>query len=123
MAKATIKSSTGALITIEGSESEVSSILTTFERSAAISQAKDAVSRQKVQKADTKKRLAASDLVIGLNERGFFEKAKTLTEISEALEEEGFLYPVTTLSGVVLGLVKKKHLRRKKIDGRWAYGK
>ncbi len=123
MAKATIKSSTGALITIEGSPSEVSSILNTFERSTAVGHAKGVVARQQEEKKDSKKRLAASDLVIGLNERGFFDKPKTLGEISGALEEEGFLYPVTTLSGVVLGLVKKKHLRRKKIDGRWAYGK
>ena len=27
------------------------------------------------------------------------------------------------ISGVVLGLVKKGHLRRKKIEGRWAYVK
>jgi hypothetical protein len=123
MAKATIKSSTGAVITVEGSDSEVSSILTAFERGAAVGQARGVVAKQQEGKKATKKRLAASDLVIGLNERGFFEKPKTLAEISAALEEEGFLYPVTTLSGIVLGLVKKKRLRRKKIDGRWAYGK
>ena len=123
MAKATIKSSTGALITIEGSESELSSILATFERSTASGQAKGVVARQQEKKKAAKKRLGASDLVIELSEKGFFAKPKTLTEISTALEEGGFLYPVTTLSGVVLGLVKKKQLRRKKIDGRWAYGK
>jgi hypothetical protein len=116
MARATIKSSTGALITVEGSDSEVSTILTMFERSAV-------VAKQQEKKKATKKRLAASDLIIGLRERGFFAKPKSLSEISAALEEEGFLYPITTLSGVVLGLVKKKELRRKKVDGRWAYGK
>jgi hypothetical protein len=58
-----------------------------------------------------------------MRERGFFAKPKSLSAISDALEEEGFLYPVTTLSGVVLGLVKKQELRRKRIDGKWAYGK
>ncbi len=123
MAKATIKSSTGAVITVEGSDSEVSSILTMYERSTAVGQAKGVIARQKEKKKAAKKRLGASDLVVGLRERGFFDKPKSLSEISGALEEEGFLYPVTTLSGVVLGLVKKKELRRKRIDGRWAYGK
>jgi hypothetical protein len=123
MAKATIKSSTGAVITVEGSDSEVSNILAMYERSTVVGQAKAAVGKQREKKKAAKKREAASDLIIGLRERGFFAKPKGLSDISAALEEEGFLYPVTTLSGVVLGLVKSKELRRKKIDGRWAYGK
>jgi hypothetical protein len=39
------------------------------------------------------------------------------------LEEGGFMYPVTTLSGVMLSLVQKKILSRKKVDGMWVYGK
>jgi hypothetical protein len=50
MAKATIKSSTGAVIIVEGSDSEVSSILTTFERSAAVGKAKGAVAKQEESK-------------------------------------------------------------------------
>ena len=123
MAKATIKSNTGAVITVEGTDSEVSSILNMFERSAAIGHAKVATGKKQEKKKASKKRQGASDLIVALRERGFFAKPKSLAEISAALEEEGFLYPVTTLSGVVLGLVKKKELRRKKIDGRWAYGR
>ena len=123
MAKATIKSKTGAVITIEGSEAEVSNILSNFERTAAVSHAKQVLTKNQGEKKENKKRSSASDLMIGLRERGFFDKPKGLNEIAEALEEEGFLYPVTTLSGVVLGLVQKKMLRRKKADRRWVYGK
>lgn len=123
MAKASIKTGTGAVITVEGSESEVSNILSAYEHAAAAHKAKGAVAKQQELTRTKKKRSAASDLIIGLRERGFFAKPKSLSEISAALEEEGFLYPVTTLSGVVLGLVKKKELRRKRIDGKWAYGK
>lgn len=123
MAKATIKSKTGAVITIEGSENEVSNILSVFERTAALGYTKQVITKNQALKKEQKKRLAASDLVIGLQEDGFFEKPKGLGEISQALEEKGFLYPVTTLSGVVLGLVQKKLLRRKKAEGRWVYGK
>ena len=123
MAKATIKSTTGAVITIEGSEREVSRIVSTFERTAVVGQAKEAIARSRTAKKKEKKREGASDLIVGLRETGFFNKPKGLGEISQALEEKGYLYPVTTLSGVVLGLVKRKELRRKKHEGKWVYGK
>ena len=123
MAKATIKSTTGALITIEGSDNEVSKILSAFERTTVVGHAKQEIAKKQAIKKEEKKRLAASDLVIDLKEDGFFEKPKGLGDISKALEEKGYLYPVTTLSGVVLGLIQKKLLRRKKVEGRWVYGK
>ena len=123
MAKATIKSKSGAVITVEGSESEVSSILTAYERTSVVGQAKQAIARSRAAKKDEKKREGASDLIVGLREAGFFEKPKALSEIADALEEKGYLYPVTTLSGVMLGLVKNRELRRKRHEGRWVYGK
>ena len=123
MAKATIKSESGAVITVEGTEKEVSNILAVFERTAAVGHAKVVIAKTQAVKKEQKRRAAASDLVTGLKEEGFFEKPKGLTEISKALEEKGYIYPVTTLSGVMLGLVQKRLLRRKKVEGRWAYGK
>ena len=104
MAKATIKSKSGAVITVQGTHEEIASIIGIFEK-------------------EEKKRAAASDLVINLKEDGFFDKPKGLTDIAHSLEEKGYLYPVTTLSGVMLGLVQKKLLGRKKLEGRWVYGK
>ena len=123
MAKATIKSRTGAVITVEGSEGEVSSILSVFERASGVSRAKEITTKVHARKKNDKKRMAASDLIITMKEEGFFEKPKTLGDISKALEEQGYLYPITSLSGVVLGLVQMRALRRKKIGGKWAYGK
>jgi predicted transcriptional regulator YheO len=123
MAKATIKSKSGAVITIEGSETEVSSILATYEKSAIVGQVKELATKVSSHKKEQKKRAAASDLVVELKEDGFFNKPKGLSEVAKALEEKGYIYPVTTLSGVVLGLVQKKLLGRKKLEGRWVYGK
>ena len=123
MAKATIKSKTGAVITVEGSEGEVSNILSVFERTSVVSHAKETATKRQALRREAKKRLSASDLVINLKEEGFFEKPRSLSDISKALEEQGYLYPVTSLSGIVLGLVQKKILRRKKIEGKWVYGK
>jgi len=123
MAKATIKSKTGALITIEGTEKEVSDILSTFERTAVVGQVKAAIARGRSEKKEQKKRANVSDLVVTLQEEGFFNKPKGLSEISRALEEQGYICPVTTLSAVMLGLVKKRLFRRKKAEGKWVYGK
>ena len=45
MAKATIKSKSGAVVTIEGSEKEVASILATFERVTAVGHAKEVLTK------------------------------------------------------------------------------
>jgi len=123
MAKATIKSKSGAVITVEGSEKEVSGIIGIFERATVVGHAKEAIAKTQSAKKEQKRRATASDLVVGLKEDGFFDKPKGLAEVSKALEEQGYIYPVTTLSGVVLGLVQKKLLGRKKVEGRWVYGK
>jgi hypothetical protein len=123
MAKATIKSKSGAVITVEGSDAEVSSILAAYERTSVVGQAKQAIARSLASKRTGKKREGAADVIVGLREAGFFQKAKQLSEIASALEEKGYLYRTTTLSGIVLRLVKKRELRRKKHDGRWVYGK
>jgi hypothetical protein len=123
MAKATIKSQTGATIIVEGTPEEVSGVISAFEKTSVVGHAKEAIARAKATKKAGKRKEGASDLIIGLKEEGYFEKPKTLGEIGGALEERGFLYPVTSLSGVVLGLLKKRQLRRKKVEGKWVYGK
>jgi hypothetical protein len=123
VAKAVIKSKTGTVISIEGTEEEVSRMIASYERTANMGHAKAVIARATTVKKEQKKRAAASDLIVDLKEEGFFDKAKGLGEIAKALEEKGFLYPVTTLSGVVLGLVQRKLLGRKKAEGRWVYGK
>lgn len=123
MAKATIKSKSGAIITIEGTDKEVSSMLAHFETAANVGRAKETMKKASSEKKEQKKRAAASDLIIGLKEDGFFDKPKGLNEVAHALEEKGYIYPITTLSGVMIGLVQKKFLGRKKVDGKWVYGK
>ena len=123
MPKATIKSKSGAIITIDGSESDISKILSAFEQSVQVVKVRQRISKMKGERKEQKKRQSAAELLIGLKEEGFFEKPKALGDITQALEEKGYLYPVTTLSGVVLSLVKNKHLRRKKVESRWVYVK
>lgn len=123
MAKATIRSKTGAVITVEGSESEVSAILATFEQPAPNERGRHIAAKPHEGAKRQKKRLGASDLVAGLRDEGFFDKPRGIGDIAHALQEKGYLYPVTSLSGVLLALVQKRHLRRKKQEGKWVYGK
>ena len=123
MAKATIKSKSGAVITVEGTEREVSKIVAIVEGAATGEQNRTLTPEPRALSRSHRKRGAASDLVLELKEEGFFDKPKGLTEISKGLEEKGYIYPVTTLSGVMLGLLHKRVLGRKKLDGRWVYGK
>ena len=123
MPKATITSKTGAVITVHGSAEEVKDILTVFEQTTTQGHRTVTSPRPKVHRQEDKKRMGASDLVIDLKKSGFFEQPKGLGEISKKLEEQGYLYPTTSLSGIVLGLVQKRILRRKKHAGKWVYGK
>jgi len=119
MPKATIKLKGGAVVTIEGSALEVANIVSNFETEHSKKLAPKANDAKKAQR----KRAAASDFIIELREAGFLNKPKGLGEIAKALEEKGHLYPLTTLSGVVLDLVRARELGRKKTDRRWVYGK
>ena len=127
MPKATIKSSSGAVITIEGSHEEISKIIADFEKAAAVTQSKTEASKSHIKKRRDKKRLAASGLIIELKDDGFFDKPKSLLEISQALEEKGRMTPVTSLSGIMIKLVQDRIFARKKIEGKngkkWGYAK
>lgn len=123
MPKATIKSSTGAVITIEGTQVEISQIISDFEKTSAVTQTRGDVSKDQVKKRQDKKRLAASDLIIELKDDGFFDKPKSLWEISQALEEKGRMTPVTSLSGIMIKLIQDRIFARKKVEGKWVYAK
>jgi len=123
MAKATIKTKSGAVISVEGTEAEVANVLEQFETANTVNKAKEVKKKMVTEQKIERKRTNAVDLVLVLKEEGFFNKPRGLGEVSAALEEKGFMYPVTTLSGTVLGLVQRKFLSRKKKEGKWVYGK
>ena len=101
----------------------MSSVLTQFETASHVATERGKMSKHVSEKKEKKKRSAASDLIIELKEEGFFEKPKSLSEIASALEERGRITPVTSLSGVMINLIQQRYLGRKKVDGKWVYGK
>ena|SRR5437870_1290618 len=119
MPKAHIQMPDGAKITIEGAATEIASIVNQIQSPTRIPRPNKA-SRQK---RDQKKHESASDRIANLKEEGFFNQPKSLSTVAAELEKSGYLYPVTTLSGVMLSLVQRRLLTRVKKDGIWVYGK
>lgn len=116
MAKAHLTTIAGTKVTVEGTADEVVSLVRLLDGSAP----------HQLKKASTSARRERSkagpiSLLSELIDGGFFKKPKELSAIKQALEEQGHFYPVTSLSPVVLRLVRKRQLRRIKDNKRWLY--
>lgn len=51
----------------------------------------------------------------------YFKTKREIGEVRDKLEEDGHIYPVTSLSTPLYRLIKAKELRRMKEDGAWRY--
>ena len=124
MVKATITNKKGLKILVEGSTDEVQEIIRHMTgraiRGTRGVKASGKPAKQPSARAG-KPLPSATDAILELNAEGFFDKPKALSDIKEKLAEQGMIYPVTTLSGVVLPLVRRRQLGRVKKDGRWSY--
>ena len=54
--------------------------------------------------------------VLAIKSEGFFKTQRSLGEVREALGSRGWHYPLTTLSGVMQGLVQQRLLRRERVS-------
>lgn len=122
MAKATVRTKGGSSVLIEGEADEVARIVRQIDADTQIGIAKRMVMDEKRAAKEEKKTRTAKDLVVSLKEEGFFRRPRRLADVTTKLEETGYLYPVTTLSGVVLALVQQKILTRTRKEGVWVYG-
>ena len=52
--------------------------------------------------------------ILVIKSEGFFKEQRTLGEVREALGTRGWHYPVTTLSGTMQSLVRRRELRRER---------
>jgi hypothetical protein len=116
MAKAHLTTKTGATVIVEGTQEEVASLIAQLDVSVA-----KRSSRVPTQRARTAAKSGPVNLLSELIDGGFFKKPKELGSIKLALEEQGHFYPVTTLSPLLLRLVRKRDLRRIKDKKRWLY--
>jgi hypothetical protein len=115
MAKATIRTSQGLQVKVEGTPAEITALVKDLERQSG-SQA-PAPRRRKAKPG----RVLLVDLVGSLRDGGFFKKPRDLGSIRAALAEMGHHYPVTTLSPAMLRKVRSKEIRRIREQKRWLY--
>jgi hypothetical protein len=54
--------------------------------------------------------------ILILKSDSYFEEQKTLADVREALGTRGWHYPLTTLSGAMQGLVRRRLLRRQRVS-------
>ncbi len=122
MPKAHITTKSGTKLTIEGTAEEVAAMIAHFEGGEAATMQR-AARAEKSERPKTKARAIASpsNLILELIDGGFFKKPKELGAIKLTLEEQGHFYPVTTLSPLLLRLVRRRQLRRIKDKNRWLY--
>lgn len=119
MAKANIKTNDGTKITIEGTTEEISKLMSMY-KAKDVFQIPRSESKKFV-KEKTNSKPTVTDTIREILAEGFFNKPKSLAEVKQGLEEQGTFIPITTLSAIVLGLVKGRELRRIKQDKKWVY--
>jgi len=115
MAKATITTEKGVKVIVEGSEEEVRNIVNRLGAGSVRGRASSA------NRKGSKRLPSATDAILELKEEGFFDKPKGLADIKDKLASQGMIYPLTSLSGVVLGFVRRRVLGRVKENNRWCY--
>lgn len=121
MAKAHIKLKSGADVTIEGTSDEVAELLAKLEGEGDKPVRKPAEKVEKSVARGGKSKPSLPDLIAELIDGGFFKEPRELGAIKAAFQEQGHFYPVTTLSPLLLRLVRRRELRRIKDKKRWAY--
>jgi len=121
MAKANIETKDGTKITIEGTPEEISKLMEMYKSNDMPEI--PASELKKFVKEKSNSRPTVTDTIREILAEGFFNKPKSLAEVKQGLEEQGTFIPITTLSGIILGLVQGKELRRIKQDKKWSYVK
>jgi hypothetical protein len=54
--------------------------------------------------------------ILAIKSEGFFKTQRSLGEVRESLGSRGWHYPLTTLSGAMQGLVRRRELRRERMS-------
>ena len=116
MAKATIITKSGTKIMIEGTVDEVKQLVAAHKQNDG----PDREAGSGAKEVGLKKN-SVTNAILRLKKSGYFGRSRSLVEIKNALEAEGLIYPLTTLSGIFLKLVRRHALRRVEQKKKWYY--
>ena len=117
MPTASITLPSGAKVVIEGTQTEVAELIARFQGGGPFVVEGSERSPMRV----ATKRAGPLRLIGDLIDADFFKRPQELGAVRMALEAQGHFYPTTSLSPLMLRLVRAKQLRRIKTDKRWTY--
>jgi hypothetical protein len=120
MTNAKIELPNGTKIEIEGSPDDIQRVINAIGKQ----EENKSIKSDKAPPAEIPKRkekVGITGLILELKQQGFFKQKRELKEIQEKLESEGYIYPVTTLSPILIRFVKDRELGRIKENGKWKY--
>jgi hypothetical protein len=125
MPRADIETRSGTKISIEGTTEEISKIIGDLERReqhmAFRFERKKEIKKEERRNMETRQTL--TDSVIKLKEENFFNQPRSLKDVQEFLRARGMIYPTTTLSGVLINLIRRGELGRIREEDLWKYVK
>ncbi len=117
--KATIDLPDGTKVIVDGSTEEITELLDHYSEKGKKTAAKK-TTKPKGSKSK-KPSMGPTGLIRDLIDNGYFKERRSLGDIQLKLEEGGHIYAQTSLSPVLVRLVKNKELRRVKENKRWVY--
>ncbi len=121
MPKADILTKKGTKIHIEGDIDDIKEIVTSIKRREDFEE-RFYLSRILRQNESAHHQSGSiTDVLLKFKSEGFFNEGKTLGEISKELLNRGFHTPRTTLSALLLFLVRRGELKREQEDEQWRY--
>jgi len=123
MAKAKITTSGGTKILVEGTTEEIKEIMSVLNSKEHSSDRDSKEILEKVDKRKADRSHTLTDFILSLRENEYFNKPRNLMEVKHSLEEQGMIYPISTIAPVLLILVRKRMLGRIKKDKKWCYVK
>ena|SRR3989338_3876371 len=122
MARAEIKTNSGAKIFVEGSTKEVADIIARLENREETHNTKEPVEEKKHKKVGGKARSLA-ELILRFKEEGFFNKPRKISDVKSALDQQAYFYPLPSISTALIRRVRRNELGRVKMEGNWVYVK
>lgn len=125
MTRADIETRSGTKISLEGTTEEISKVIADLERREHYLsfrfERKKQIKKEQVKDVETRQNLTES--IISLKGENFFNQPRSLKDIQEILRAKGMIYPTTTLSGVLILLIRRGELGRIQEEGLWKYVK
>jgi hypothetical protein len=124
MPKAKFTLPDGTVVTIEGTTEEVARLLKVYAPSGDTQgELPDVAASKKTDESKTKRKTPRGPTghIRALIKENFFKSRRTLPDIQKKLEEQGHIYAQSSLSPVLVRLVRNRELRRLKDKKGWVY--